>query len=471
MRRASALLLSPLLPLGACINVEEKIAEDAHDLAAAVKTRTGQESSPPLTRAEDGARSPDLDPLLAGNLSEAAAVKVALLNNRDVRVIYERLGIARAKLVQAGLIANPVFDANARFFKGGTEIELGLAQSFLDIFYAPLRELAASCELEAAKAQLTRELCHLVFDVRRTFVHVRAAMQLVALQEQVQKAAAASYDLMRKLHDAGNVTAPQLTAEGAALARARLDLAAAEQAAREAREPLNVLLGLWGKDTRWSVEGRLADDVAESFDLSELESRSIRASLELAENRARTDAAAQLAGLSSWQGLFPDATLGLEAKREPGNGWGLGPSVAVSLPVFDQGQARIAVADAHVREGVYRQVQIAVEVRSAARLLGERFVLLQDRIAFLRQHYLPLRARLVRETLQNYNAMQIGVFEVLTARQGEVEAGREYLDVLRSAWLARLDLEELLAGSVNRDALAATWPAAHPADLQRPRGH
>jgi hypothetical protein len=43
--------------------------------------------------------------------------------------------------------------------------------------------------------------------------------------------------------------------------------------------------------------------------------------------------------------------------------------------------------------------------------------------------------------VQYYNAMQIGAFEVLDAKQRETEARREHVEALEDAWLARIDLE------------------------------
>jgi len=68
---------------------------------------------------------------------------------------------------------------------------------------------------------------------------------------------------------------------------------------------------------------------------------------------------------------------------------------------------------------------------------------------------LPLHDRLVRETIQNYNAMQIGVFRVLSARAHELDAQRAAVEAARDARLARLDLQELLAGSLARERLDA----------------
>ena len=96
--------------------------------------------------------------LLQTNLTARTAVQVALLNNRHLQATYEELGVAQAALVQAGLLKNPVFDTGVRFPNGGgtAELELGVAQDFLDVFYLPLRRRVAEEEFAAAKLRVTR---------------------------------------------------------------------------------------------------------------------------------------------------------------------------------------------------------------------------------------------------------------------------------------------------------------------------
>ena len=67
--------------------------------------------------------------------------------------------------------------------------------------------------------------------------------------------------------------------------------------------------------------------------------------------------------------------------------------------------------------------------------------------------HLPHRAEVVRTTLQTYNAMQIGVFEVLLQTQLQLADQRDHVATLRQAHLARLDLQQLLAGSQPGTAL------------------
>ncbi len=441
--RCPALLALAAAALAGCSTAP---GDDRAAVDQQLRDRTAVTASTPAATAIEP--TDEVLALLRAGVDDDAAVRIALLHNHRVRAAYERLGIARAELVQAGLLRNPVFDGDARFFDGGTELELGLAQPFLDLFFRPLRERAAAHELAAARAWITAELIELVFAVRRAMVTLRAAERVAQLQRDGLQAAVAAHELALALHAAGNVTDRDLALERLGESRARLDLAAAELAVHEAREPVQALLGLWGEQTSWSTAGALADDPLANVDLAHVESRAIERSLALAAHRARLDAFAQRVGLASWQRWLPDGAAGISAVRDPGGEWGLGPHLALELPLFDARTTARERERHQLDAGMHEQVQLAVEIRSAARTLRERAARLADRARFLRDVHLPQRAAVLRTTLQTYNAMQIGVFDVLVQRQQQLLDAREHVATLRDAHLARLDLQQLLAGGL-----------------------
>ncbi len=460
-----------LLAAGGCVRsrTDGGVGLSVERVRSDVARRAGVGEPTPVPAPEAPSADPAVARLLAEPLVEAAAVKVALLNNRSVRELYERLGIARAELLQAGLLKNPVFSANAKFFADGPEIELGLAQSFLDLFLVPLRRRVAAADLCAEEAAVARDLVRLVFDVRRAFATVWAGEAMVAMRREASTAATVSRDLMRKLHAAGNALDTQLTIEEVNAARAQLYLEAAEALAQDAREPLIVLLGLSGRAPALTVAGRL-DPPPLPEDMGDAGARALASSLDLSESSARIRSAMFRAGLvrrEAWP--VPDG--GGAGKRESAGGWGFGPEVSTPIPIFDQGQARSLAAGATLRQRMARHAQLSVEVESAARRLQARLTSLRERAHYLRDTYLPLRERLVKEVLQFYNAMQVGAFDVLSAKQQAIDARREYIETTRDAWIVSLDLQELLAGSLNPyrlEALPLPDAAEHP---ELPKGH
>ena len=68
---------------------------------------------------------------------------------------------------------------------------------------------------------------------------------------------------------------------------------------------------------------------------------------------------------------------------------------------------------------------------------------------------LPLQHTIVDQTLRQYNAMQTGVRELLFARTQQLETNRAYVAALRSYWLLRADLDQLLAGRLMDDGRPA----------------
>jgi cobalt-zinc-cadmium efflux system outer membrane protein len=443
MRATTHLLLG--LATAACTSLDP--AADRTEVHDALGQRLGLDA--PAASVDDGpAIDDEVRALLREPLTAASAVRLALLHNHRVRATYARLGIARADLVQAGLLRNPAFDLDVRFLEsGGTDMEFGLSQPVLELFFRPLRNQLAAHRFAAAKLRVTDELIDLVFAVRRAVVQAQAAEQLVALHRRALAAAAAAHTLQLELHAAGNATDQALAIERLGETKARLDLAAAEQDAQLAREPLQALLGLHGAATEWTLAAELAPDPLADFDLTEVESRVVAASLDLAAHREGLNALAQQTGLDSWRGWFPELVLGPNGIRVPGGTFGFGPRLEGELPLFDTGATRRARSTAELQAGMHDHVQLAVELRAAARSHRDRASHLAARVRFLREVHLPQREAVVKATIQNYNAMQIGAFEVLAQQQQQLADERAAVETLRLLHMARLDLEQLLAGS------------------------
>ena len=74
-------------------------------------------------------------------------------------------------------------------------------------------------------------------------------------------------------------------------------------------------------------------------------------------------------------------------------------------------------------------------------MLGAR-----DRALYYRDILLPLQERIVNEAQLQYNAMQIGIFQLLRDRERQIETGVAYVEALREYWLARADLAQIASG-------------------------
>ncbi|MEO7095399.1 MAG: TolC family protein, partial [Polyangiales bacterium] len=59
----------------------------------------------------------------------------------------------------------------------------------------------------------------------------------------------------------------------------------------------------------------------------------------------------------------------------------------------------------------------------------------------------PLRQKVVALSQQNFDAMLIGVYQLLLAKQNEVNAYRALIGGARDYWVARADLERAVGGA------------------------
>jgi cobalt-zinc-cadmium efflux system outer membrane protein len=418
------------------------------DVRSEVERRAGHRVQWNRLTADDRSVAAAVNELLAQGLTAEGAVQVALLNNRRLQATYEDLGVAQADVVQAGLLRNPVFDGDVKFFEGGegTKVELAAVQDFLDVFFIPLRQRIAATAFESEKLRVTGTVLDLVGEVRTAFYTHAAAEQALELRRTVVAATEASYDIARRIREAGNMTALDVANERALHEQAKLDLAVAEAAALDTRERLNVVLGLWGPRTTWTVQDRLPDPPADEVPAEGIERRAVERNLDLAMTRHQIEAAARTLGIRRSMGLLPEAEAGVAAEREVDGAWGAGPAFSLPVPIFNQGQPAMAGARSALERVRQQYVATAVEVRSAARTARNRLLAARARADYFRQVILPLRQEITRQTQLQYNAMQVGPFQLLQARQGEIDAGVQYIDALRDYWIARAQLEQVESG-------------------------
>jgi cobalt-zinc-cadmium efflux system outer membrane protein len=417
------------------------------DISAVVEEHSGMQVVGNAGTELDAQAAEQVRALLADKLTADAAVQIALLNNRELQAMYADLGVSQADLVQAGLLRNPIFDIAVKFPLSGEQVNLEMATAinFLSILYLPLRKRVAKARFEAAKLMVTGALLDFAATVRSAFYRHQANTQMLELQQTIAQGLAVSLTFTQRLHEAGNLTDLDLARERALSEETKLQLAAAEMAARGSREQLNSLMGLWGEATAWQVDHRLADVPAQALILDKLEQQALRQSIDLSSARQQMIVAGEQLGVDRSTALVSDVDVGAVAERDDG-AWEVGPSFEFALPLFDQGQGRVGRASTELRRTQQTYYGLAVRIRSAARVVRDQVQGARNRTLYYRDILLPLRERIVNETQLQYNAMQVGVFHLLRVRERQIQSAAAYIETLRDYWLARTDLGQLLSG-------------------------
>ncbi len=322
------------------------------DTAGLVEARTGRRIAWNEGGDDDAAVSKVVHDLLSRELTVEAAIQVALLNNKTLQATYEDLSIAQADLVQAGLLQNPSFGAGIALPVAGSASTggiLSVSQDFLSVFVLAARKKVAAAQLLATKLRVGNAVLLTTYEVECAFYNLGAAQQVAAMRKTILDAGDAALDLARRQHDAGNINDLDLVNQEAVYEQVRADLVRSDADVVVARETLTRLLGVWGADATYTVEGKLPELPPEEVGLERLESLAVGRRLDLGATHEEAQAISHSLALAKNYRWLGSASAGASYERSPEGFSVAGPAVGLELPIFDQRRAVIARLEAQLR--------------------------------------------------------------------------------------------------------------------------
>jgi cobalt-zinc-cadmium efflux system outer membrane protein len=409
---------------------------------------------------DDQALQTDVDHMLMRDLTVDEAVQIALLNNRHLQATFEDLGISQAELVQAGLLKNPVFSGSWRFPNrppSATDAEYAVSQDFLDLVVMPLRKRVAAQAFEATKKSVAQEIFELAVQTKIAYFTLQAREQLLTRLRLIVDLNQTAAELARRQHDAGTLNELGAINQQAIYDQSKADLSQTEAQLAADREHFNRMLGLWGAQTQWKIVPQLPPIPPHEIPLEHLESLAIRQRLDLAASRAQVAAFAQMVGIKETYRYFASIDVGVDTEKSPDGQSVTGPTLDLQIPIFDQGQAQVAKVKAQFRQFQRRFEAMAVDARSEVREARDRMVA-QRSLAEYYKVLLPERMKILNLTMQQYNGMLKGPYDLLLAKQTEVATEQSYIDAWRDYWIARTELERAVGGRLPAIAPSTTQP-------------
>ncbi|MEX0958923.1 MAG: TolC family protein [Burkholderiales bacterium] len=461
LRTLSHLTLAALLPaLGACATASAGRVQN--DVAQTVSARTAQAADWHAVSPDEQQVHETVQRMLGDQLTLDEAVAIALVNNRGLRAALARTGIARADLVQAGLLENPSFGFSLLDGDEGTEREFSVFQDFLGVFTLAARRNLAAHELERTRLEVAQQALDLIGEVKQTYYALVADRQAIGLYDQVLDATEAAAELAGRQYRAGTLSLREQSLHQSFHAQAALDAARAQARFGVDRERLNRLLGLWGENTAWTLPERLPDVPAALPESAALESRAVRQRLDLAAHRKGVEAVNLALGYTRQTRWLSALGIGFTVERGGDGSYARGPEIELGLPLFDRGQGRLARLQAQLEEAEARYAQHAIDVRAQVREAYTRVEAAHGAMMHYREAVLPLAERVADETLKFYNGMLVGVYELLAAKQSQIGAAREYISTWRDYWVAWTELERAIGGDLAPAHAATASPSAPP---------
>jgi outer membrane protein TolC len=452
------LVLASTLLLAGCASLSED--GGYAPVAATVQTHLKQTPAWARTPAERDVLDARVAELLREPLSADAAVQVALFNNHALQASFFELGISDAEWVQASRLPNPGFGI-ARLTRGDErEIERSLHIGLGPLLSLPARRAAAASRHARVQREAAQQAIALAADTRQAWVEAVAAGESLNYLRRVLASADAGAELGRRMAAVGNWNALDAAREQLYAADAANDVAAAAVAHVAARERLSRLMGLWGEQTTFHLPERLPDLPPALADRPDIERQAMATRLDV--QAARLEADALTRGIDAARAVRWTDGLEFGVLRNSSNEAPVqrGLELGIELPIFDRGEARTARAEALAAQAAARSAQVAIEARSQVRQAYLAWRHAHDVARMHRETIVPLRQRIGEETVLRYNAMLIGVFDLLADARAQARAVNASLAATRDFWLADADLQRALTGP---PTLAARGGAPGPA--------
>jgi outer membrane protein TolC len=444
-RRFAPSLLAVLL--AGCASFSDDGGFNAVNQAA--QQRLNQETS--WTRSEQDADNAArrVRTMLAHPLTVDDAVRIALINNRELQASYSELGIAEADLVQAGRLPNPGFSFGRTHSGDDIKIERSLSLSVMRLLTLPAASRIEARRFEQTKLKAADAMLRIAAQTRKAYFLSIAATQSVHYLEQVNQAAEVARELAARMAKKGNFSQLDAAREQAFYLDTSARLKRARTQAVQERENLVRLLGLPGprwQDGELQLPQRLPDLPRQPATLDDSEQAAMEQRLDVQSAKLEVAALQTSLGLSKATRFINVLDLGYVRNSETGKAAEVGYQASIDIPLFDWGGARVAKAEAIYMQAAHRLAATAVQAQSEVRVA---YAAQQHAYTLARQYrdeVVPLRKRISDEYLLRYNGMLMSVFDLLADAREQADAVNAAIDASRDYWIADSDLQLALGG-------------------------
>ncbi len=408
---------------------------------APVETITGHNAKAPngaaVLRVPDGVK-------LGDGLSEDEAVAIALWNNVALHADLSLLGLARADLIEAGLLRNPLLSLVLPF---GPYRQFESALSFpLEVFWQRRKRVeAAKLEVTRVAKGLEQNALNLIRDVRLAYADWLLAIARARL-------ASDAVDVRRQIVQLTNVRLRVGDIGELEATATRLDESlAVEQMIRFNREVginrdrVRSLLGISGQadtaqdrylDLQPETQPSTADPsvvqvvLAAQTDPQNALAQMLRTAF---ESRPDLRAAALTIETAAKRAKWERSRIGtlagiLNIKQGEGVPFAPRPGLAFELPIFNRNQGGISRADAEVQRAAWHYLAVRQQIAAEVEESFNRYQQARETLSVWQKQSLPLAeesARLATTAYTRGNESYLfvldGIRRVLEVRQREID--------------------------------------------------
>lgn len=412
-----------------------------------LKSRSALAASVPVASVA-GNQQAAVASVIAKPISADDAVRLALMQSPRMRELYSELGFAQADVYDATRLSNPVLGYVRLSAANVIKTTWSVSQSFTELLFIGYRSHIARSQLLQTQQRVANEVLALEADVRIQYYRYVGATLIAQMRSRAAETAKIAARYAQQLYDAGNISALQLSREQAAAGIADLNRRHALTEGLVAHSTLLSSMGMPLIDSQVEFVEQLPLPAAFSADIKSLQAWALMNRLDLAAAReAVTMWTANATHARRWR-WFGSGSLGAERERETSGETLKGPSATLELPLFNQSGSQLLRARARLERETTKVAALELTIGND---MAVRYAGLQaaaDSIEQYRQHVVPLHEHIVELTQQEQNFMLIGAFELLSAKQQQIDVYQSYLESVRDYWIEHAELMRVAGGNL-----------------------
>ena len=354
---------------------------------------------------------------LDDGLSEDEAVAVALWNNAQFQADLAALDFARADLIEADMLANPVF--SILFPIGPKALEMGLDVPVDSIWQRPRRLAAARLDAQSLSENLIEHGLALIRDVQTTYADLWSAQERIHLAEQDAQLRIQMAELAQGRLKAGDIS--ELTASAAYVDSLRA-ADATKRFSKEAiilRQQLNALLGLISDDVKFDI---VPSDVTSraAISVDELLEMAFAARPDLRAAELDIEAAGERIGWEKSKNYNFIAII--DAKDEGEDSLTIGPGFAIEIPILNQNNGQIARSEAELEQAARQYEVVRHNIILQVRQAHTKYISAREEYELWNSDIIPSLETTLERTRKSFEAGELPYISVLQARQILIEA-------------------------------------------------
>lgn len=361
---------------------------------------------------------------LADGLTEDEAVAIALWNNAQFQADLLELGFARADLIEAGLLRNPVLSLLFPLGPKQLEATLGLPIEFF--WQRPKRIAAAKLNAEHIADNLIQHGLNLIRDVMVAYAELALARECARIIEEEAALQREIADIASMRLRIGDISGLEETAFHLEAARTEEASVRFARDAKLAEERLKTLMGLRLEEIMLQLS-----PAPVSFEFEHQTSDLLTAAFAARPDLRAAEIAIEAVGNRvGWErSKIFNLTAVLDANGEGKEGFEMGPGVQLELPILNWNNGKILRAKAELAQVARQYIAVKHQIAQEVQEAYANYLAAQKALKILRMDILPAATTAANNAQKAYSVGEISYLELLdfkrqllSSRLREVEA-------------------------------------------------